>query len=237
MKEKTIGILGGMGPEATIFLFQKILENTAASRDQEHARIIIDNNPKIPERLPAIMGTGKNPLPMMIKSAQSLQNAGADFIVMPCVSAHYFLSALQKRIKLPILSMIEETASFIEAQRPKISRVGLLAALGTIRTGIFQRRLEEDGIQTLIAGKQDLQKGQANIFKIKNTKGGYDRRIIRAEIKKIGNKLIKKGAQGIIIGCTELSLIIHPQDFPVPVYDALILLARAAIREAGVQLT
>jgi aspartate racemase len=80
MREKIIGILGGMGPEATLLIFAKILEHTPASKDQEHLRVIIDNNPKIPERLPAILGVGENPVPMMVESGRSLIRAGADFI-------------------------------------------------------------------------------------------------------------------------------------------------------------
>ncbi|MBU1208003.1 MAG: aspartate/glutamate racemase family protein [Proteobacteria bacterium] len=90
MREKTIGILGGMGPEATLLMFAKILENTPAAKDQEHLRMIIYNNPKIPERLPAILGVGENPVPVMVESGLSLIKAGADFIVIPCISAHFF---------------------------------------------------------------------------------------------------------------------------------------------------
>jgi aspartate racemase len=112
-----------MGPEATLLLFQRILENTKATRDQDHARTIIDNNPKIPERLPAMLGTGENPVPMMIQSGLALEKAGADFIIIPCVSAHFFLPDLRRQMGLPILSMLEETASAIQACHPKISKV------------------------------------------------------------------------------------------------------------------
>jgi aspartate racemase len=108
--DKTIVILGGLGPEATVFLFQKILEHTPASRDQDHLRILIDNNPKIPERLPAILGAGADPVPKMVASGLALERAGADFIVIPCVSAHYFLPELSRRLNLPIISMLNETA-------------------------------------------------------------------------------------------------------------------------------
>ena len=235
MKEKVIGILGGMGPEATLLLFQRILENTKATRDQDHARIIIDNNPKIPERLPAMLGTGENPVPMMIQSGLALEKAGADFIIIPCVSAHFFLPDLRRKLILSILSMLEETVAAIEACRPKISKVGLLGALGPIRTGLFHGILQKGGIETLVSEEDDLQRVQTAIFRVKDTKAGHDRTTLKKEMKEIGDRLIQKGAQAIVVGCTELSILIHPDDFLVPVFDSLTILARAAVRRAGLQ--
>jgi len=105
MNQKIIGILGGMGPEATLDLFHKIIKLTYAEKDQDHLRIIIDNNPKIPDRTDAISGTGKDPLPKLIVTAQILEKAGADFIIIPCNTAHYFISEIQQSIKIPILTL------------------------------------------------------------------------------------------------------------------------------------
>jgi aspartate racemase len=104
MKEKTIGILGGMGPEATLDFFGKIIQNTPATSDQEHLRVIIDNNPKIPDRTEAILGKGESPVPVMVQGGLSLAKAGADFIVIPCISAHFFLDELRCNLSLPIIS-------------------------------------------------------------------------------------------------------------------------------------
>jgi aspartate racemase len=110
MKEGIIGILGGMGPDATLDLFKKIIKNTEAARDQDHLRVFIDNNPKTPDRSPAILGLGENPLPMMIESAKNLELIGADFIAIPCVCAHYFIKELRDRIAIPVISIIDEVA-------------------------------------------------------------------------------------------------------------------------------
>jgi aspartate racemase len=235
MKEKVIGVLGGMGPEATVLLFQRILENTQAARDQEHARILIDNNPKIPERLPAILGTGESPVPMMVESGRALERAGADFIVIPCVSAHYFLPDLRRQLKLPIVSMIEETAALAAHHRPKIAKTGLLAALGTIQSKLFHGVLRGRGIETFVPEEKDLQRVQEVIFRLKDTKGGHSRNILQDEVAHMGRGLVQKGAQAIIIGCTELSLISLPRDFPAPVFDAMTIVARAAVKKAGHQ--
>jgi len=231
--DKTIGILGGLGPEATVFLFQKILEHTPASKDQDHLRILIDNNPKIPERLPAILGTGADPVPMMVASGQALEKAGADFIIIPCVSAHYFLPELSRRLNLPIISMLDEAAVRIKAFKPQMRKVGLLAAEGTMRFGLFQNRLMRDVIDTIIPEGRDRIEVQANIFKIKDTKARHDRKEISLRIHEIAERMIVAGAQGILIGCTEISIVMDLISFSVPEFDALTILGQAAIREAG----
>lgn len=234
MQTKTIGILGGMGPEATLLFFKKLIANTMANKDQHHARLVIYNDPQIPERLPAIEGKGENPLPMMIKGIYSLKRAGADFAVIPCVTAHYFLPQLQKRKILPIISIIEATISYIKENYGFINCVGLMAALGTVKTEIFQKELAKEKISTLISDESDLRKIQNNIFAIKNT-ALVNREKTRKELIKIGQKLIKKGAQGIIIGCTELPIVLAHDCFDVPAFDVLDILARAALKKARIK--
>jgi len=143
MPEKIIGILGGMGPEATVDLFYKIIKLTPAEKDQEHLRIIIDNNPKIPDRTAAILGKGEDPLPALQETAQSLEKAGADFIIIPCNTAYYFLSSIQESVKIPILNMIEETAKETRKKIPPIKKVGLLASVGVYETKIYHQQFEK----------------------------------------------------------------------------------------------
>ena len=121
--EKIIGILGGMGPEATIDLFQKIVKLTPAQQDQEHLRIIIDNNPKIPDRTKAILHGGENPLPELIKTAQNLERAGADFIIIACNTAHYYLPEIQKTVNITIFSIMQETALYIHHVFPSMKQI------------------------------------------------------------------------------------------------------------------
>ncbi|AGT34197.1 hypothetical protein OCC_13515 [Thermococcus litoralis DSM 5473] len=154
--EKVIGILGGMGPLATVDLFKRIVLKTPAKKDQDHPRIIIYNNPKIPDRTAYILGKGENPLPELIDSAKKLEKWGADFIIMPCNTAHYFADEIQKAIKIPLINMIEETASYVEALGVK--RVGILATTGTIVSGIYQKALKKRGIEALIPSEKDQEK-------------------------------------------------------------------------------
>ena len=233
MKEGIIGILGGMGPEATVDLFQKIIKNTEAARDQDHLRILIDNNPRIPDRTPAILGSGETPLPMMIETAKNLERAGADFIVIPCVSAHYFIRELREGIAIPVISIIDEVAREIERRLPGMKRTGLIATTGTIRAGLFQDRLWELGVEVLVPPPED-QEGlvMSSIYGESGIKAGFISSENREKILKASKALIEKGAQGIIGGCTEVPVVVHQRDIEVPFFDSLNILALAAIHRA-----
>ena len=233
MKEGIIGVLGGMGPEATFDLFQKIIRNTAAVRDQDHLRVLIDNNPKIPDRTPAILGSGENPLPLMVESARNLERAGADFIVMPCVSAHYFIQELRGGIAIPVISIIEEVAGEVERHLPPIRKVGLIATTGTIRAGLFQDRLREIGVEVLVPLPEDQENSvMSAIYGESGIKAGFTSLENKGKILKASNALIERGALGIIGGCTEVPLVIQQSDMEVPFLDSLNILALAAIRLA-----
>ena len=232
MEEKVIGILGGMGPEATLDFFGKIIQSTPATKDQEHLRLIIDNNPKIPDRTEAILEKGESPVPIMVRSGLSLEKAGADFIVIPCISAHFFLDELRRKLSLSILSALDEVSVLITRDHPDIEAVGLLATKGTIHGGLFQKRLLERGITTLVPDPDDQEHAMGAIYKIKALKASRVREECKKTFIDISSNLIKKGSQGIIAGCTEIPLVLEPKDLMVPLFDPLLILAKAAVREA-----
>jgi aspartate racemase len=234
MTEKTIGILGGMGPEATVDLFGKIIANTPADKDQDHLRVVIDSNPKVPDRTAAILRGGTSPVPAMKAGIEALERAGADFVVIPCVSAHFFLLELQRASGLPILSMFDVTAEHIREQYPNTHKVGMLATTGTLQGGRFRERLQQAGIETITPPGPDQERVMMAIYEIKGAAAaGKDRNAIRAEIREVAGRLIQRGAQGVVAGCTEIPLVLNPGDLGVPVFDTILLLARAAITFAG----
>jgi aspartate racemase len=233
MTEKTIGILGGMGPEATLDLFGKIIANTPAAKDQDHLRVIIDSNPQVPDRTAAILHGGPSPVPAMMDGIRALERAGAGFIVIPCVSAHFFLDELQHGTGMPILSMFDVAAEHIRQHHPHIRTVGMLATIGTLQGGRFREKLQRSGIETIVPLGPDQERVMAAIYEIKGAPGGRDRDAIGAEVREISGRLIQRGAQGVIAGCTEIPLVLRPGDLRVPVFDTLLLLARAAIAAAG----
>jgi aspartate racemase len=229
MPEKIIGILGGMGPEATIDLFYKIIKFTPAEKDQEHLRIIIDNNPKIPDRTAAILGKGEDPLPALQETAQNLEKAGADFIVIPCNTAHYFLSSIQESVNIPVLNMIEETAKETKKRIPQIKKVGLLASIGAYKSEIYHQHFKKFYIEVISPQEKDKEEIMKIIYTIK---AGDLSDEIKKDILKITQKLIDKGAEAIIAGCTEIPLILKEGDVSVPLIDPTQILARIAVQKA-----
>ncbi len=233
MREKVIGILGGMGPEATIDLFTKIVKGTHVKKDQDHLRILIDNNPKIPNRTLAILGKGESALPQLVKSARTLEKAGADFIVIPCVTAHYFYDSLQKRIRIPVVHIVGETRRYLQARLKGVHTIGLLATTGTLQAGIFQNAFAGSGIE-IIFPPPDLQERRvmAAIFGKEGIKAvGPSERSKRLMLG-ASKDLIRRGARAIIAGCTEVPLVLKQGDLPVPVIDPVAIVARVAIERA-----
>jgi aspartate racemase len=238
MQEKTVGILGGMGPEATLDCFAKIIKNTPAKKDQEHLRVIIDSNPKVPDRTAAIIGKGESPVAVIAAGCRALERAGADFVIIPCVSAHFFLTEIRKQSNLPILSIFDAVSEAIGRNHPGLKTVGLLATTGTVLGGFFQKRLAADGIKTVVPD-ESVQSGIMDaIYEIKNIHAARARTEITAGLIAAAESLISKkpqGSQGIIAGCTEIPLALGQEHLPVPYFDALDILARAAIRKAGIE--
>ncbi len=234
MAEKIIGILGGMGPEATIDLFTKIVKGTKVKRDQDHFRILIDNNPKIPDRTLAIQGMGPSPLAELVRSAKVLERAGADFIAIPCVTAHHYHESLQKKIKIPILHIVGETIKHIQVHLKRTQKIGLVATTGTIQTGLFQKAFSSASIE-LIIPDPEIQKGwiMEAIYGKRGIKIIGPSEDSKRLAVKASHQLIQQGAQAIIAGCTEVPLVLKEGDLPVPVVDPIAVLARTAIEKAS----
>jgi len=228
MSEKIIGILGGMGPEATLDLFYKIIKLSLAEKDQDHFRIIIDNNPKIPDRTDAILGTGKDPLPELIMTAQNLEKAGANFIIMPCNTAHYFISGIQQNVNIPILNMIKESANYVKNIYPSFKKAVLFASKGTYKTKLYNSFFNAKNIEILIPTPPEQDKIMDLIYMVKS---GILSEEMKSQIMKISEEQIKKGAQAIIAGCTEIPLILKNEDVKIPVIDPTNILAKKAVEE------
>jgi aspartate racemase len=238
MKTKTVGILGGMGPEATLDCFGKIIKNTPAEKDQDHLRILIDSNPGVPSRAAAILENGESPVPVLAAGCRVLERAGADFLIIPCVSVHFFFAEIQEKTDLPILSIFDAVAETINRSFPEIKTVGLLATTYAIGGGFFQKRLERDGIRTLVPKKVIQLRVMDAIYDIKNGHASRPRSEITTDLIEAADSLVSKdsnGAEGIIAGCTEIPLALGSENVTVPYFDSLTILARAAISYAGLE--
>ncbi len=232
MSEKTIGIVGGMGPEATLDLYGEIIRATPAQKDQDHLRVIIDSNPKIPDRTPAIIGEGENPVPAMAVSCRAVQKAGADFVIIPCISAHFFLDELQQQIDLPILSAFDTVSEHIVNRYPQVKTVGLLATSGTVHGGRFAGHLADHGIATVVPDTDHQEALMNVIYKIKGPQDSAVRAQCKANLISTATHVVEQGAQGIIAGCTEIPLELKQKDLSVPFFNSLEILATAAVNNA-----
>ena len=230
MGEKTIGILGGMGPEATADLFMRIIRATPVKRDQDHLHVIIDSNSKIPDRTPAILGTGENPLPLLVETGKRLENAGADLLIMPCNTAHYFHAKIQEKVGVPLLHMIRLSADYIAEKYPKVRKAGLLASDGTIASRLYHDSYAAKGIEIIIPNKSSQKDTMDAIYKYIKT-GNLEKG--EELLKRVSLELIKAGADTVLCGCTEVSIVLHDGDLSVPVVDPLQVLAEEAIKLAS----
>jgi aspartate racemase len=226
MPERVIGILGGMGPEATVDFYREVLALTPGAKDQDHLQVLIYSNPKIPDRTAAILDGGEDPLPHLIESARPLERSGAGILAIPCNAAHYFLPRLQPEIGISILDMILETLLDLKSQAPQVRTAGLLAATGTVRSGIYHRTFHERGIQVIVPDNVDQVAVQNGIVRIKAA--AHDPETTRT-FHGVADKLIAAGAEAIILGCTEVPLVFDQRSVFYPCLNATRSLAQAAV--------
>lgn len=231
MSTGVIGILGGMGPDATAWFFSRLVKLDHAATDQEHLHVIVESDPSIPDRTAWLLGKGTDPLPVMLASARRLMAAGADIAGIPCMTAHAFLPALRQHTRLRFLSAFEELARTLETQYSSIRTIGILGTMGTRHTALFEHHLpafevlwpdwhlHESLVMEAIYGKEGIKAG--------NTGEGP-----RAALRTAALHLIAQGAQCIIAGCTEVPLVLTQSDIEVPLIEPMEGLALALIREA-----
>ncbi|BHH86112.1 cysteate racemase [Desulforhopalus sp. 52FAK] len=222
---RRIGIIGGMGPEATLDLFQKIITNSPAHNDQEHLPILIDNNPQIPDRTAFLINGGADPLPQLVASAKKLQAGGVEAICMPCNTAHYFLEDLEKEILVPFISIIESTYLAITHEMPTVKKIGLFATEGTIGTRIYHRVFEKGGIELIDISKEDQQMMMEVIYGVKA--GNIQDQV--GKFQMLVEKIADCGAEAMIAGCTEFPLLLKSITPPVPFFDPTLILAKAVV--------
>ncbi len=231
--KKTIGILGGMGPEATAHFFELIIKNTKAEKDQEHIPIIIYNNPKIPPRTDAVFEKGPSPLPLLAEGARILSQAGADFIVIPCITAHYYYHDLVKEEKIPVFSLLDETLFHVRKNLSSLNRIGLIASTGTIHSRLFHDTFAKEGIQVLNPLEQEQEQVMEAIFGTQGIKAGFTSGPAKKIILDVARSLIQRGAEAVIAGCTEIPLVLKQEDLSIPLVDPLRIMALKSIEEAG----
>ncbi len=229
---KTIGILGGMGPEATGHMFNLIVGMTNAETDQEHIPMVIVNNPHTPDRTAHLLNDGPSPLPILIDGARKLENADVDFIIMPCHTAHFFFREISEAISTPLLHLQRETLRFIEETLPGLKRLGLIATTGTIETGLFQKIFSEKDLEIITPEPLYQEKVMTAIYDIKKVTADNRQEPLKL-LREVTTHLHSEGAEAIIAGCTEISMVLDKEPMNLPFADPLKIIARVSILEAG----
>lgn len=219
---KTIGIIGGMGPAATVDLYAKIVAATAAPRDQDHPRVLIDSNTTMPDRNVALDGDGPSPAPMLAATAVGLERAGAELIAMSCNTAHAFQRDIEAAIAAPFVSMIEATADATLARAPKANRVAVLAATGCVRAGLYQRAFAARGIEAVLLGNAEHARFMDLVYAIK---GGDLGARVREQMRALATGLLRDGPDALVAGCTEVPLVLAQSDIEAPLIDSAAALA------------
>ena len=222
--EKVVGILGGMGPEATAVFLHRLVQLTPAHHDQEHLKILVVNNPKIPDRVEYIEGNGLSPVPALVETARDLVRLGAEIIAIPCNTAHYFWREVQDSVPIPVLNIISETVARIAEQLDAGSKVGVLATQATADHGLYQRSLRALGLEGIAPDPAHQVRVTKAIACIKQNR---DRQAAAYFLEPCLTHLQARGIQVVIFGCTELGLA--PVRTDLLIFDSLEILARATV--------
>ena len=225
--EVILGIFGGMGPEATADLYLQVLKLTPAATDQEHIPALIFSNVVVPDRVDAITSGDSSIIDYLTYSVRKLEKAGASYIAIPCNTAHYYFKDMQDAVSIPVINMIRETATVVAEKYPEARKVGLLATSGTIKTGLYEKELSAMGFE-VISPPDDIE-NEYVMKAVRGIKAGSDHQGNEDLLAFAGQHLADRGAELIVLGCTEIPLAYNPDRVDLPVVNATMVLAEKAV--------
>jgi len=227
-----VGVIGGVGPLATAYFLDKVVRLTQAERDQDHVDLVVFNHASIPDRTAFVVGESEeSPGPVMADDARRLEAFGASLLVLPCNTAHTFTDEIARSVRVPLVSIVEETIDEAQRRVPGLVRAGILATTGTVRSEVYHRALRDRGITPLVPDEA----GQATVMEIIYEQVKAGRPVDLEALRSVVASLVADGAQTVLLGCTELSVVAQDADLLAePLYvDSLDVLARATIVRAG----
>lgn len=203
---EVLGVLGGMGPLATVDFLRKLIEETPAARDEDHIPVVVYSVPQIPMRPSAILDGGESPLPAMLEGIRTLKQAGAVAIAIPCNTAHYWYDDMVRDGGLPIVHIADAALAELASRCPRNATVGLIGTRGTLAAGFFQRRLAAQGYRCIVNSEADQE--QLVLAAINHVKrNGLD--AARGLLETAITNLTAAGATVVILACTELPVVIE----------------------------
>lgn len=221
-----VGVLGGMGPEATVDLMRRIIAATPARDDCDHVHLLVDSNPDVPSRIAALIeGRGESPAAELVRMARRLETGGAEVLAIACNTAHAYARDIQAAVDIPLLDMIALTAATIASMTLPRRRVGLLASTGVVKIGLYEKALSKYSIACMTPRRQaDL------MTIIKAIKSGDADPLTRQSFTEIADELLNDGVDLLLVACTELSVIANSIGPDAPCLDALDVLSREIVR-------
>lgn len=203
-----LGIIGGIGPAATVDFMQKIIRNTSAERDQDHIRLIVDHNPQIPDRTANLLGQGADPTLALYSACKRLEANGAALIAMPCNTAHAYVPRLQPRLSIPIVNMLTETVRHIAEHCAEHAKVGLLATTGTVSSGVYHEAARDADFELIVPDAARQAMVMEAIYGKLGVKAGFTDGPCKVALTRAMEHLVERGATVVILGCTELPLLL-----------------------------
>lgn len=215
-------MLGGMGPDATVDFMAKVIAATPASKDQDHVRLLVDQNPKVPSRQAAQASEGEDPGPAMAAMAKGLESAGADFLVMPCNTAHAFADQVQNAVSIPLVSIIDVT---VDACR-EYGEIGVLTTRGCLDAGLYQAALAAAGLDVVLQDEAEIAELMRLVTAIKAGDQGED---VARDMRSLAVALVDRGAKAVIAACTEIPLVLTPDMLDVPLVSSTDILAETTV--------
>lgn len=222
---RRVGILGGMGPEATILLMSRIVARTQAKDDQDHVPLIVDNNTQVPSRIRALIdGDGPDPGPTLVGMARGLEAAGAQALALPCNTAHYYAPLIKSAVKVPFIDMVEHTVETVSARPNGERRIGVLGSPAIQKVGLFDQAFASIGATMLYPDDQD-----ALLAGIHAVKMGQDKQGSRRALEHAADNLTGQGAEVLLVACSELSVIADTMGSDPRVVDTIDVLANGVV--------
>lgn len=218
---RTVGVMGGMGPAATVDFLDKVRRRTPARRDQDHLRLLVDIDPSVADRNAALSAGGPSPGPALARMAQGLERAGAQGLVLVCNSAHAWAGEVRAAVSIPLIDMVTETAAALRRRHPQVRRPGLLAASACVDSGLYQRALAVEGLWPVAPEGELKARFMALLYRIKAGDTDED---ARAEMRAISDALLETGADAVIAACTEVPLVLDPGGVSAPYVDSAAVL-------------
>ena len=230
-----LGIVGGVGPAATVDFMGKVVAHTPAGKDQEHIKMVVEQNPQIPDRTANLLYDETDPTMAMYATCKRLESAGANAIAIPCNTAHAFVERIQAHLRVPIVNMLTETVESIVDQYGSGKTIGLLATSGTVKSQVYQEAARRAGLQIITPGHDYQALVMEAIYGERGIKAGYTEGLCREQLLLAAEHLCELGANVLILGCTELPLVLEHCEafqlngFVVPLVDPTTILALSCV--------